>query len=136
MAPLAWDWDQDGRCEALAALCEGGTRPTPPPPRKEKPATVTKGFPVRLLFEMEAPVIGCGNRLVTVQFRTVKRKKKVEKFVVLHCAGYTDTIRREAFKALVASNKRYRRRNKPKRSPTSSSWSTTRLRKLCTEQAA
>ena len=88
---------------------------TPPPPRKEKPVTVTKGFPVRLVLEMEAPVIGCGNRLVTVQFRTVKRKKKVEKFVVLHCAGYTDTIRREAFKDLVASNKRYRRRNKPKR---------------------
>ena len=88
-----------------------GVRATPPPPRKEKPATVTKGFPVRLLLEMEAPIIGCGNRLVTVQFRTVKRKKKVEKFVVLHCAGYTDTIRREAFKELVASNKRYRKRN-------------------------
>ena len=64
---------------------------------------------------MEAPILGCGNRLVTVQFRNVKRKKKVEKFVVLHCAGYTDTIRREAFKELVVSNKRYRRRNKPKR---------------------
>ena len=51
------------------------------------------------------------NRLVTVQFRTVKRKKKVEKFVVLHGAGYTDTIKRDAFKALVATNRRYRRRN-------------------------
>ena len=61
---------------------------------------------------MEAPIIGCGNRLVTVQFRTVKRKKKVEKFVVLHCAGYTDTIRREAFKELVASNKKYRKRGR------------------------
>ena len=60
---------------------------------------------------MEAPVIGCGNRLVTVQFRT--RKKKVEKLVVLHCAGYTATIRREVFKELVASNKRYRKRSKP-----------------------
>ena len=63
------------------------------------------------MLEMETPIIGCGNRLVTVQFRNVKRKKKVERFVVLHCAGYTDTIRREAFKELVASNKRYRKRN-------------------------
>ena len=84
---------------------------TPPPQRKEKLTAPIKGFPVRLMLEMEAPVIGCGSRLVTVQFRTVKRKKKVEKFVVLHCAGYTDTIRREAFKELVASNKRYRKRN-------------------------
>ena len=60
---------------------------------------------------MEAPILGCGNRLVTVQFRNVKRKKKVEKFVVLHCAGYTDTIKREVFKELVASNRRYRKRN-------------------------
>ena len=65
------------------------------------------------MLEMEAPVIGCGNRLVTVQFRTVKRKKKVEKRVVLHCAGYTATIRREVFKELVASNKRCRKRDKP-----------------------
>ena len=64
---------------------------------------------------MEAPTIGCGSRLVTVQFPMVKRKKKVEKFVVLHCAGYADTIRREAFKDLVASNKRFRLRHKPKR---------------------
>jgi len=62
------------------------------------------------MLEMEAPVIGCGNRLVTVQFRTVKRKKKVEKLVVLHCAGYTDTMKRDAFKTLVAANKRYRNR--------------------------
>ncbi len=67
---------------------------TAPPPRKEtKPVAPVKGFPVRLVLEMEAPLIGCGNRLVTVQFRTVKRKKNVEKFVVLHSAGYTDTIR-------------------------------------------
>ena len=84
---------------------------TPPPPRNEKLTTPIKGFQVRLMLEMEAPVIGCGSRLVTIQFRTVKRKKKVEKFVVLHCAGYTDTIRREAFKELVASNRRYRKRN-------------------------
>jgi hypothetical protein len=59
------------------------------------------------MLEMEAPAIGCGNRLVTVQFRTRK------KLVVLHCAGYTATITREAFKELIASNKRYRKRNKP-----------------------
>ena len=64
------------------------------------------------MFEMEAPVIGCGKRLVTVQFRT-RKKKKVEKLVVLHCAGYTATIKRDTFKELVASNKRYRKRNKP-----------------------
>jgi hypothetical protein len=80
--------------------------------RKEKPTVPFKGFPVRLMLEMEAPLIGCGNRLVTVQFRNVKRKKKVEKFVVLHCAGYTDTIRREAFKEVVASNKKYRKRGR------------------------
>ena len=85
---------------------------TPPPKRKETPATPIKGFPVRLMFEMEAPIIGCGNRLVTVQFRT-RKKKKVEKLVVLHCAGYTATIRREVFKELVASNRRYRQRRRP-----------------------
>jgi hypothetical protein len=84
---------------------------TPPPPRKEKPTVGTKGFPVRLMLETEAPNIGCGNRLVTLQFRKAKRNKKVERFVVLHCAGYTDTIRRETFKELVASNQRYRKRN-------------------------
>ncbi len=65
------------------------------------------------MFEMEAPVIGCGKRLVTVQFRT-RKKKKVEKLVVLHCAGYTAAIRREVFKELVASNKRHRKRNQAK----------------------
>jgi hypothetical protein len=44
----------------------------------------------------------------------MKRKKKVEKLVVLHCAGYTATIRRDTFKELVASNKRYRKRNQAK----------------------
>jgi hypothetical protein len=84
---------------------------TPPPPRKDKPTSFAKGFRVRLMLEMEAPNIGCGNRLVTVQFRTVKRNKRVERVVVLHCAGHTDTIRRDVFKRLVASNRRYRKRN-------------------------
>ena len=87
------------------------------PPRRlharRTPATPIKGFPVRLMFEMEAPIIGCGKRLVTVQFRTCK-KKKVEKLVVLHCAGYTAAIRREVFKELIASNRRYRKRNQAK----------------------
>ena len=69
------------------------------------------------MLDMEAPVIGCGSRLVTVQFRRVKRRKKVERVVVLHCAGYSDTIPREAFKDLVASNRRYRKRNPVKRKP-------------------
>ena len=107
-------WPGTGKADARHwRLSVKGVRDaaTAPPPRKEKLTTPIKGFPVRLMLEMEAPIIGCGSRLVTVQFRTVKRKKKVEKFVVLHCAGYTDTIRREAFKELVASNKRYRKRN-------------------------
>jgi hypothetical protein len=87
---------------------------TRPPPSAEMPAPPIKGFPIRLILEMEAPIIGSGNRLVTVQFRTAQRKKKIEKFVELHCEGRTETIRREAFKALVASNKQYRQRNKPK----------------------
>ena len=46
---------------------------------------------------------------------SAERKKK--KLVVLHCAGYSDTITREAFKDLVASNRRYRKRNPVKRKP-------------------
>ena len=44
------------------------------------------------------------HRLVLVQFRGKK--------VILHAGGYTATIRRDAFKALVASNKKYRKRNR------------------------
>ena len=65
-----------------------------------------KGFTVRLIFEDEAPAIGSGRRLVLVQFRGKK--------VVLHGGGYTATIRRDTFKELVASNKRYRKRNQAK----------------------
>ena len=89
---------------------------TIPPKRKEKPVAVIKGFRVRLVLEMEAPAIGCGSRLVTVQFRTVRRRKKVSRLVELHCARYSDTITREAFKELVASNRRYRKRNAVERS--------------------
>ena len=53
----------------------------------------------------KAPAIGAGQRPVLVQFRGKK--------VILHCAGYTDTIKRDTFKQLVASNRRYRKRNQP-----------------------
>ena len=66
-----------------------------------------KGFRVGLYFQDEAPAIGAGQRSVLVQFRGKK--------VILHGGGYTATMRRDAFKDLVASNRRYRRRNKPKR---------------------
>lgn len=33
------------------------------------------------------------------------------KKVIVHHASYTATIKRDAFKALVAANKRYRKRN-------------------------
>jgi hypothetical protein len=41
---------------------------------------------------------------VVVQFRGKK--------VILHCAGYTQAIKRDVFKELVSSNKRYRARNR------------------------
>ena len=65
-----------------------------------------KGFTVRLIFEDEAPAIGSGHRLVLVQFRGKK--------VILHGGGYTATIKRNVFKELVASNRRYRKRNQAK----------------------
>ena len=64
------------------------------------------GFEVRLLLDDEAPEIGSGLRLVTVQFRGKKVK--------LHHWAYTATIKREAFNELVASNRRYRKRNQAK----------------------
>jgi hypothetical protein len=63
-----------------------------------------KGFTVRLGFEDEVPAIGSGLRTVLVQFRGKK--------VILHHASYTATIKRDAFKALVAASKRYRKRNR------------------------
>ena len=65
-----------------------------------------KGFTVRLIFEDEAPAIGSGHRLVLVQLSGKK--------VILHGGGYTATIKRDVFKELVASNKRYRKRNQAK----------------------
>ena len=59
---------------------------------------------MRLLLEDEAPAIGSGMRLVMCQFRG--------KRVVLHHADFTATIRRDVFEQLVASNNRYRNRNR------------------------
>jgi hypothetical protein len=79
-----------------------------------------RGIRVRLFLEDEAPTLGSGQRLIVCQLRGKK--------VILHHASYSATIKRDAFKALVAANKRYRRRNawsvgtlRP-----SGSWSTTR----------
>jgi hypothetical protein len=71
-----------------------------PPAPRAKP----KGFPVRLYLEDEAPTIGCGYRKVIWQFRGKK--------VVLHHGDYTQAIKRATFKELIASNKRYRSRNR------------------------
>ena len=65
---------------------------------------VLKGFRVRVGIdaEKELQVLGCGWRMVTCQFRRGK--------VLLHHAGNTATMKRAAFKAFVASNKRRRRK--------------------------
>jgi hypothetical protein len=65
-----------------------------------------KGFLVRLYFELEAPDIGCGQRLVLCQFRG-------NKVCLYHYRQdgqwmRSTTIRRDVFKDLVAANKRYR----------------------------
>jgi hypothetical protein len=63
-----------------------------------------KGFKVRLCIEdeKELQVLGCGWRIVTCQFRC--------KTVLLHHNGNTATMKRPAFKALIAANKRLRRK--------------------------
>ena len=62
-----------------------------------------QGFRVRVLLEDEAPAIGSGQRLVLVQLRGQK--------VLLHGGGCTATMKRDAFKELIASNRRYRKRH-------------------------
>jgi hypothetical protein len=56
------------------------------------------------MLEDEAPAIGCGFRQVLVRFRG--------KRVKLHTVGFTATMMRYKFKELIASNKRYRKRNR------------------------
>ena len=82
------------------------TEPHAPREPRTKVIVSHAGFKVRLLLEDEAPEIGSGLRLVTVQFRGKKVK--------LHHWTYTATIKREAFNELVASNRRYRQRNQAK----------------------
>jgi hypothetical protein len=64
-----------------------------------------KGLRVRLsiMGERKLQVLGCGFRVVTIQFKG--------KVVLLHHNGKTAAIDRAAFKELVASNRRYRKRN-------------------------
>jgi hypothetical protein len=65
---------------------------------------VLKGFRVRLCIEdeKELQVLGCGWRVVTCQFRG--------KTILLHHNGNIATLKRPAFKALIATNKRLRRK--------------------------
>ena len=82
------------------------TEPHAPREPRTKAIVSHGGFKVRLFLEDEAPEVGSGLRLVTVQFRGKKVK--------LHHWAYTATIKREAFNELVASNRRYRKRNQAK----------------------
>ena len=63
-----------------------------------------KGFKVRLCIEgeKELQALGCGWRIVTVELDGPK--------VRLHHNGNTATMKRPAFKALIAANKRLRRK--------------------------
>jgi hypothetical protein len=63
-----------------------------------------KGFRLRICIESEKELqtLGCGWRIVTCQFRGNK--------VFLHHNGNTATMKRKAFKELLAANKRQRRK--------------------------
>src|SRR5262245_25444449 len=65
-----------------------------------------RGLLVRLCFEMEAPDIGCGQRLVLCQLRgkTIRlyHYRKDGEWMI------STTIRRDVFRGLVAANRRYR----------------------------
>ena len=81
-----------------------GVKEARPPRRKSKePASPPKGFRIRLTLEDEVPTIGSGYCLVTVQFRGKK--------VHLYHGCYVATMKRDAFKELLAANKRSRKRN-------------------------
>jgi hypothetical protein len=69
-----------------------------------------KGFLVRLVIQDEAPTIGSGQRLVLCQFRG--KRVLLYHWPVDGLWTYSASIRRDAFKELVASNKRYRKRNR------------------------
>ena len=63
-----------------------------------------KGFRLRICIEdeKELQVLGCGWRIVTCQFRGNK--------VFLHHNGSIATMKRKAFKEMLAANKRLRRK--------------------------
>ena len=65
---------------------------------------ILNGFRVRLCIdaEKELQVLGCGWRIVTCQFRGTK--------VLLHHNGSVASMKRQAFKELVAANRRLRRK--------------------------
>jgi len=65
-----------------------------------------KGFLVRLYFELEAPDIGCGQRLVLCQFRG--NKVCLYHYRVDGQWMRSTTVPRDVFRGLVAANKRYR----------------------------
>ena len=63
-----------------------------------------KGFKLRICIEgeKELQILGCGWRIVTCQFRGNN--------VLLHHNGSIATMKRKAFKELLAANKRLRRK--------------------------
>jgi hypothetical protein len=63
-----------------------------------------KGFKIRICIEdeKELQILGCGWRIVTVELDGPK--------VRLRHNGNTATMKRPAFKALIAANKRLRRK--------------------------
>ena len=65
-----------------------------------------KGFLVRLYFELEAPDIGCGQRLVLCQFRG--NKVCLYHYRVDGQWMRSTTVPLDVFRDLVAANKRYR----------------------------
>jgi hypothetical protein len=66
-----------------------------------------KGFRIRICIdsEKELQVLGCGWRIVTCQFRGTK--------VLLHHNGNVATMKRRAFKALVAAARAIRPKRRP-----------------------
>jgi hypothetical protein len=75
-----------------------------PEPAAYQPPAKPKGFRVRLCIEdeKELQVLGCGWRVITCQFRG--------NGVLLHHNGNIATLKRPAFKALITTNKRLRRK--------------------------
>jgi hypothetical protein len=77
---------------------------------------VVKGFRVRLCIEdeKELQILGCGRRIVTCQFRG--------KHVLLHHNGNTAKMKREAFQAFLAANKKLPRTKRTVRAKPAAPW--------------